>query len=80
MATKIDIDLAIRYITGKIDSSEKKEFEKWLRESSYNIQQFDDFKEGWQITGKVYQNYNPDTAKDWKIVSEKTINKLPDNN
>jgi len=80
MATKIDIDLAIRYITGKIDSSERKEFEKWLRESSYNNQQFDDFKESWQISGKAYQNYNPDIAEGWKIVSEKTINKLTENN
>ncbi len=43
MAMKMDLDIASRYLTGKINANEKEIFEKWLRESLDHFQQFDEF-------------------------------------
>ncbi len=73
METNMDTELAICYITGKISADDKQVFEKWLNSSPDNFQQFDDFKDFWNLTGNAYQNYNPDIIEGWAKVKDKTL-------
>jgi transmembrane sensor len=68
-------DIVIRYITGKVNETEKLEFEKWLNASEENTIQFQEFKIYWNRAGNSYQNYSPDTTKAWELVSKNTIQK-----
>jgi transmembrane sensor len=76
MAKIFNIDLAIRYISGKINDVEKEEFERWLRESPDNLQQLDEFKETWQLTGKAFNDYEPDAIQAWDTVRNRTVSKI----
>ena len=76
MAEKLDINFAIRYINGESDIHENEEFEKWLQESSVNLELFNDFKKLWLSADKAYENYLPDTSSGWKIVRKNTIDKV----
>ena len=70
---KMDLDLAVLYLTGKADISERSNFEKWLKASAENFQEFDEFKESWIAAGKAYEHYTPNVQKAWNEIKEETI-------
>ncbi len=76
MKTEMNIDLAIRYLTGKVADNEKRQFEYWLNGSETNFAQFSEFKKYWELSGIAFQNYNPNNSKGWENVSRKTILKI----
>jgi ferric-dicitrate binding protein FerR (iron transport regulator) len=74
---QMDLDLAILYLTGKANKTERSQFEKWIKESADNFQEFDEFKESWIASGKAYEHYTPNVQKAWNEIKEETILKTP---
>ncbi len=75
MANEINIGLAILYLNGKATEPERKQFETLLKASPEISEQFNEFKNYWELAGKAYQNYNPDTKKALNEVLKKTKHK-----
>jgi ferric-dicitrate binding protein FerR (iron transport regulator) len=73
--SEMNIELAVRYITGSASDEERNSFELWLNETKDRRDQFESFRTYWEITGSSYDNYDPDINKGWKKVSRETVHK-----
>jgi transmembrane sensor len=73
--SEMNIELAIRYITGSASDAERMSFDSWLIESDNHRDQFNAFRSYWNITGSSYDNYEPDLLRGWDIVSRETVHK-----
>lgn len=79
MKKKMDLDAAVRYLTGSALLTEKKNFEAWLRESGEHRKQYEELKKYWELTGKVYYDEEPDKPAAWSRIYKVTIGKTETN-
>jgi transmembrane sensor len=75
MKSEMNLDLAVRYLTGSANDSDKLTFEKWLALSEQNQLQFEKLKNYWKISGSAYDNYQPDLKIAWDNIKNQTIDK-----
>jgi transmembrane sensor len=64
----MDYELMFRYITGKATAEEIEKFEAWLNSSASNWALFNDWAGFWEVTGKSYMDFEPDTDQRWEEI------------
>jgi transmembrane sensor len=73
--SEMNIELAVRYLTGSASDEERKSFELWLSLTADHRNQYETFRTYWEITGSSYDNYEPDLNSGWEKVSRETVHK-----
>jgi transmembrane sensor len=71
----MNIELAVRYITGSASEAERTSFDSWLNATDNHRNQFDAFRAYWDIAGSSYDDYEPDLLFGWENVSRETVHK-----
>ena len=75
MKMKIDMDIAVRYLTGSAGVTEKNSFEAWLMESKEHRRQYEELRKYWEVAGKVYSSDEPDLRIAWNRIYQDTLGK-----
>jgi transmembrane sensor len=75
MKSEMNIELAVRYVTGSASEVEKDSFDKWLKEDVDHKHQFEALRSYWELTGSSCDNYEPDMTLGWEKVSRETVHK-----
>ncbi len=73
--SEMNIELAVRYLTGSASDKERETFELWLSQQADHRNQYEAFRTYWEITGSSYDNYDPDLNSGWEKVSRETVHK-----
>lgn len=73
--SEMNIELAVRYITGSASGKERESFELWLNMSLDHKQQYEAFRKYWIIADSSYDNYAPNLNAGWTKVSRETVHK-----
>jgi transmembrane sensor len=73
MKSEINFELALKYLNGSASDTERAEFTGWLDTSEENRFQFEDLHKYWELSGKAFENYEPDMETAWKIIQKQTI-------
>ena len=65
------IELAAKYLSGDINSTERRELMEWIAESDANQAFFDEMIHIWSMTGDADQSFKADTKSAWKKVADR---------
>lgn len=70
----IHLKLIIKKLSGELSVEEDREFDSWLNSHSDNQALFKQIEKMWDISGKLYSEYSPDTANEWEKLKLKIEN------
>ncbi len=68
------IELAAKYLSGDINSTERRELMEWIAESDANQAFFDEMIHLWSLTGEAEQTFQADTKTAWGKVAARIDN------
>lgn len=68
------IELAAKYLSGDINSTERRELMEWIAESDANQAFFDEMIHLWSLTGEAEQAFQADTKSAWGKVAARIDN------
>jgi len=71
MINDLQIEQFVKYFDGTSTPEENREIIRWRKSKQKNEQLFEELQEVWRITGKISEDFQPDTSMAWRNVSKK---------
>jgi ferric-dicitrate binding protein FerR (iron transport regulator) len=66
-----NFDLIAKKLSGETSVEEEAAFNAWLNSDKANQQAFDNMEKLWKLSGKIHNDYSPDTGKAWELLAAK---------